>query len=76
MADLGPLTKPSRKGEPPKPVDTMPNLSKPASGAKMPLQMKIPSEMRKEFKQYALAHDIDASTLFEMVWQYYKEHHG
>jgi len=76
MANISALQKPARKGEPPKPTETVQNLTKPASGNKVPLQLKISPEMRRDFKTHALAHDRDANDLFEEVWNYYKEHHG
>lgn len=76
MADLGQLKKPPRKGEPPKPAETVNNLEKPPAGAKVPLQVRISAEMRRDFKAHALAHDMDANKLFEIVWGYYKENHG
>lgn len=64
------------KGAPPPLSAGMDNLSKPASGATVPFQLKIDPEMRRDFKGYAVAHDIDYSALFGKVWEYYKEHHG
>ena len=77
MADLNQLQKPSRKGEPPTPVSSPNNLSKPAAtGANVALQLKISPDVRRDFKGYALARDMDASELFVQVWDYYKEHQG
>ena len=66
----------NRKGAPPSTSDTNYNLDKPASGLKVPLQVRISPELRREFKGYANDHDIKANTLFEMAWAYYREHHG
>ena len=76
MAKVSNLMKPSRKGEPPKPAATSGNLVKPSVAEKVPLQVKIQPEVRSGFKSYAAAHDLEASQLFVMVWEYYKEHHG
>jgi len=76
MANISALQRPARKGEPPKPTETVQNLAKPPTGNKVPLQLKISPEMRRDFKTHALAHDRDANDLFEEVWNYYKEHHG
>lgn len=76
MADLGKLKKPLRKGEPPKPIETLNNLVKPPAAAKVPLQLRLPPELRRGFKAHALAHDMDANKLFEIVWDYYQKHHG
>ena len=77
MAELTQIQKPSRKGEPPTPASSANNLAKSAeTGAKVPIQLKVSPEMRREFKGYALARDMDASDLFVRVWDYYKEHQG
>jgi hypothetical protein len=76
MANASRLSKPSRKGAPPKPVEAVANLQKPASGEKVPYQVKIKPETRRDFKTHAAAHDLDGSELFEIVWKYYREHHG
>ena len=77
MADLRQLQKPSRKGEPPTPTSSANNLSKAATtGGNVPLQLKIAPEVRRDFKGYALARDMDASELFVRVWDYYKENQG
>lgn len=64
------------KGTPPPPTETSNNLVKPASGATVPLQLNIPPENKRQFRLYAVEHDIDMSHLFLTVWQYYREHHG
>ncbi len=77
MADLNQLQKPSRKGEPPTLASSANNLVKlPASGSNVPLQLKISPDVRRDFKSYALARDLDANELFVQVWDYYKQHHG
>lgn len=76
MAKVSNLIKPPRKGEPPKPAATSGNLEKPAIAEKVPLQVKIPPEIRCGFKSYAAARDLEGSKLFLMIWDYYKEHHG
>lgn len=70
------LKKPAGKGTPPAPAETRHNLSKPASGAKVPLQLKIDPELKREYNVYAVEHDIDMSELFATVWRYYRENHG
>lgn len=76
MVQLKQLPKPSRKGEPPQQARPTANLAKPPSEAKIPLQVKIPSETRIAFKSYALAHNIDASDLFQIVWDHYVKTKG
>lgn len=69
------LKRPS-KGTPPAPAETHNNLVKPASGKTVPLQVNIDSETKREFRVYAVEHDIDMSNLFVTMWRYYKENHG
>ena len=77
MADLKKLQKPSRKGAPPTPASSANNLAKPAeTGKKVPLQLTMAPDVRREFKGYAVARDMDASELFVQVWNYYKERQG
>jgi hypothetical protein len=64
------------KGTPPPPAVTTTNLSKPPSGGKVPLQLKLEPEVKRDFNVYAVEHDTDMSDLFAVVWKYYKEHHG
>lgn len=76
MADVSALSKPPRKGEPPKPSETRSNLVKPPAGKKVPLQLKISPELRRDFHVYAASHDLGANELFEQVWDFYKHSHA
>jgi hypothetical protein len=78
MVELASLKRPTKgKGAPPPPASqTENNLAKPASGQKVPLQLKISPELRREFKAYAVERDAEVSTLFTQVWAFYREHHG
>jgi hypothetical protein len=77
MVDTSKLTKPTnRKGAPPAPADTNANLQQPPAGQKVPLQLKITPELRREFRTYAAERDLELSNLFRLVWSYYREHHG
>jgi hypothetical protein len=77
MVDTSKLTKPTnRKGAPPAPADTNANLQQPPVGQKVPLQLKITPELRREFRTYAAERDLELSDLFRLVWSYYREHHG
>jgi hypothetical protein len=77
MVELASLRKPTKgKGPPPPSARTENNLVKPATGQKVPLQLKISPELRREFKAYAVERDADVSALFAQVWAFYKEHHG
>ena len=67
----------NRKGEPPTAAaPDVGNLTKPASGQKAALQLKIPPELRREVKAYAAERDMEVSALFAQVWAFYREHHG
>ena len=79
MVELAGLRRPTTgKGTPPTPVEgrSGDNLAKPASGGKVPLQLKISPELRREFKTYAVERDSEASALFAKVWEFYKANHG
>jgi hypothetical protein len=77
MVDIKKLKKPAnRKGTPPQQTTASQNLVKPPSGEKVPLQLKISPELRREFRVYAAEREIDMSALFTDMWTFYKEHHG
>jgi hypothetical protein len=77
MVDVHKLKKPAnRKGTPPPHTTVSQNLVKPASGAKVPLQLKISPELRREFRVYAAEREIDMSALFAEMWTFYRERHG
>jgi hypothetical protein len=77
MVDTRRLTKPSRrKGTPPLPTEASVNLGAPPIGQKVPLQLKISPELRREFKAYAAERDTELSTLFATMWAFYRAHHG
>jgi hypothetical protein len=77
MVDVHKLKKPAnRKGTPPQQTTVSQNLVKPPSREKVPLQLKISPELRREFRIYAAEREIDMSVLFADMWTFYKEHHG
>ena len=77
MVDTSKLVRPTnRKGAPPAPTETNANLHKPPSDQKVPLQLKLSPELRREFRTYAAERDLELNTLFGVVWAFYKEHHG
>lgn len=77
MVDTSKLKKPSRrKGAPPPPVAASTQLDTPPSSQKVPLQLKISPELRREFKAYAAERDTELSALFARIWAFYREHHG
>jgi hypothetical protein len=73
--DVKKLKRPG-KGTPPAVEETHNNLVKPASGSKVPLQLNIDPELKREYRVYAAERDIDMSVLFATVWRYYRENHG
>ena len=66
----------NRKGAAPAPQEVSTNLNKPAGNGKVPLQLKISPELRREVKTYAVERDLEVSTLFAQVWAFYREQHG
>ena len=77
MVNVRNLKKPvNRKGTPPPHNTASQNLVKPASGEKVPLQLKISPEVRREFRVYAAERDRDMSALFADMWAFYKEQRG
>lgn len=70
--------KPNRpgKGAPPPPEATSNKLAKRPSGQRVHQQVKIPPEIRREFRAYAAEHDMDLGPLFEDIWRFYKSNHG
>lgn len=76
MVDIKKLKKPGKGTPPPAESPTPNNLSKPASGEKVPLQVKISPELRRQVRAYAAEHDVEISELFQGMWQHYKSTHG
>lgn len=76
MVDVNKLKKPGKGTPPTAAVATLNNLSKPASGQKVPLQVKIAAELRREVRAYAAEHDMEISALFEEMWQHYRQARG
>lgn len=70
------LKKKSGKGAPPPPAEAPQNLIKPESGAKVPLQLKISPEIRREFRVFATERDLELSELFIQMWEFYKNEHA
>jgi hypothetical protein len=75
MVNVNKHTRPG-KGTPPPAEQTTHNLGKPPSGAKVPLQVKITPELRREVRAYAAEHETELSALFENMWQFYRQSHG
>jgi hypothetical protein len=76
MVDIKKLKKPGKGTPPSAEVPTRNNLSKPASGQKVPLQVKITSELRREVRAYAAEQEVELSSLFEDMWRHYRRSHS
>ena len=69
--DMRQLKRPSRStGVPPLPFAPRGNLEKPPSGQKVPLQLTISPELRREFRAYAAERDLELSALCNAVWTF------
>lgn len=55
---------PRGKGAPPDTDSTLDNLDKPERSALVPLNFKVPSAFRREFKIYAAEHELDMVQIF------------
>ncbi len=62
------------KGAPPTPADNSINLEKPASGQKVPLQVKVSAELRREFRGFCNDRDMELSDMFIRMYEFYKKH--
>jgi HicB family len=69
MAKVPPPKKPkSTKGAPPPTVSTAGNLDKPEPVALVPLNFRVPSEFRKEFKIYAAQQGVPMNELVQKAF--------
>ena len=76
MVNIKSLKRPGKGTPPPAEQPTRNNLAKPQSGLKVPLQVKISSEFRREVLAYAAENEIELSALFENMWQSYRQRQG
>jgi hypothetical protein len=72
-----PQTAKARKGTPPKldeaPIRADRNLDKTPNQEIVNINFKVPSEFRKEFKQYALSEGLSGVELFRRCFEEYKK---
>lgn len=61
-----------RKGTPPKEEEASRNLTKPSNQELKPLNFKVAAEFKKDFKLYALEHDISMVELLQRAFKFYK----
>jgi hypothetical protein len=64
------------KGAPPPPAATTTNLSKPASGKKVPLQLNIDRAVKREYEIYCIEQDVSMSDQFEVMFRNHRAKHG
>ncbi|MCB1806604.1 MAG: hypothetical protein KDJ99_16085 [Candidatus Competibacteraceae bacterium] len=62
----------SKKGPPPPPQEVTDNLQKPDSGDMVPLNFRVPPDFRREFKSYAVAHDMSMVELLKRAFDKYR----
>jgi len=73
------LRKPTRNRKSPPPPEKRPltgNLHKEPRELKVPFQVRIPAEIRRNFKSTAVNRDMDYNNLFLEVWQFWKDHNA
>jgi hypothetical protein len=61
------------KGAPPPESRASANLSKPADGVLMPLNFKVASDFKIEYKTFAASHGMTMNKLLEASFKLYKE---
>lgn len=71
-----PEKKKSIKGAPLPEITASTNLTKAAPGRMVHLNFTVPSEFRKEYKNYALERDLSMIELFYETFEFYKQHKG
>lgn len=74
------IPKPSSKGTPPTADATSPvvgnNTNKPEAGELVPLNFRVPAEIRREVRAFKVEHDIDMVDIFLDAWAEYKKIKG
>lgn len=74
-----PGMKPNSKGAPPAPAQSSVvgnNTSKPEAGEQVPLNFRVPAEMRREFRVFSAEHDINQVEMLKEMWEMYKAAKG
>ena len=75
MAQISP-PKRSKKGPPPPIQQTVGNLDKPEPTSLKPLNFKVPAAFHREFKSYAVQHDMTMLDLLREAFQAVKNQRG
>lgn len=71
-----PPSKTSRKGEPPALADTRENLKKPELAKIVPLNFRVPSEFKRDFKVAAAMNNITQSELLQQAFEEWRRRYG
>lgn len=73
MATITPPKKKTTKGTPPPAERSSDNLTKAASNELVSINFKVSPEFHREFKTYAVQHDISMVELLQRCFDVYKE---
>jgi hypothetical protein len=73
MANIQPPKKKATKGLPPLADKPSNNLTKIESSELTPMNFKVPPDFHREFKTYAVQHDMTMVQLLEACFNLYKE---
>lgn len=80
MATKVNIKKPNSKGAPPSLESPSPvvgnNTSKPEAGELVPLNFRVPAEIRREVRAFKVDHDINMVDIFLEAWELYKREKG
>ena len=75
MADIKkPKRKKVERTPPPLETPTPNNLTKPAKGELVNLNLSVTGDFRKEYKTYAVDHDMSMAELLRRSFEVYKQH--
>ncbi len=74
MAKISP-PKRKTKGAPPAAKRPSANLTKAESGASRPLNFRVPTEFHREFKTFAVLHDMSMLELLRRCFDEFAENH-
>lgn len=75
MANISPPPR-SKKGSPPPIERTVGNLEKPEPTSLKPLNFKVPASFHREFKSYAVQHDMSMLDLLREGFEAVKAQRG
>lgn len=67
-----PIRKRTTKGTPPPPEAASENLTRTTDQTLRPLNFKVPADFRKQYKLYAMEHDISMVELLKKSFEHYR----